>query len=47
MSEHMWNCDYVQRPGQPGNECYCPTPAEQRTARCGCLVDACCNCAEG
>lgn len=38
---HLWGCDY------PDGECYCPMPGETRRSACGCLVDACCDCAEG
>lgn len=44
--EHAWGCDYALVPIPADAECYCPMPGEQGIASCGCLVDACCDCAE-
>lgn len=30
---HSSRCDYVRTPGDPDNECYCPTPEERAEQR--------------
>lgn len=30
---HSPRCDYVTTPGDPDNECYCPTPEERAEQR--------------
>lgn len=33
MSDHRPQCDYERTPGDPDNECYCPTPEEAAEQR--------------